>query len=849
MKAEHPLDHRNHSPVNSLVNNLFWSVLTCVVWLMSGTAAAYLDLSTARVEKLVNGLTVIVLEDRSMPVVSVQMLYKSGARNEPAGKTGLAHFLEHMAFRASENFPDTRLVSDIYAVGGEWHGYTWLDQTTYFATVPVTEFELLLQIEADRMARLKISAADVESERGAVLTEMHSYENDPATVLQDYVLYLSFLTHPYRNNTIGWESDINSVSHRDVVEFYKRHYQPGNAVLTIVGDVRTDEALQRVRHHFSKLPADKSAEMPHTVEPLQTGVRRIRLQGEVERKNFKIAYRAPSVNNPDFASFLLAQELLSAGSGVNFLQNDWGSPTRPGSPLDGISGDLTTWFPPSAQDYVYTISGSIPAESDESFAEAAIEKGIESLRLQFKTINDRSKSALSQAKHNVQRALIFDVQTTEDAAHQLAFFTGLNALGVLIELPETLERVTVTDISRVLDQYLSRKRRTIGWYIPTTERSTDNNRLTPSASGPLEEWSGNRSSVNVLHENAASPLVKQLSNGTVVIMQRSLLSRTAMLKLIVPSADFKLPAGVSMGKPARGLSSLDFEFLPDELDQTIKQARQLVDSAVPMTRLDPGDAIDPESLLEYSIENLLGLHGVPGKPDTPLLLVATGDIDPDSLLHKLEQSFSTLPTATWVTPPRVELQAPAEVEKNVKFPIAQEHLGYVVLVPGQSGQTTLAWQMALYILSHGYEGRLGKEAISRRGLIYYIDTDYHTDGNNDWITLSMGVDADKLIPMKTLLREEMTRLLSEPPSEQEIEEARTHFLGRDISAAQSNQELTAVLTNQWLLYGNLTDHAGLKQQLDDISRKDIIELIPAFTSGSIISIRNPHTKAETAPTR
>ena len=116
-----------------------------------GTASAELNLRNASIQQLDNGLTVILLEDRNFPVASVQMLYRVGARDEVTGKTGLAHFLEHMAFRDSLNFPDTDLVSSIYAIGGEWHGYTWIDQTTYFATVPKEEIDLLLRVEADRM--------------------------------------------------------------------------------------------------------------------------------------------------------------------------------------------------------------------------------------------------------------------------------------------------------------------------------------------------------------------------------------------------------------------------------------------------------------------------------------------------------------------------------------------------------------------------------------------------------------------------------------------------------------------------------------------------------------------------
>ena len=235
-----------------------WSVLAwlALVSFVACPLAAF-DLSEARRFQLENGLTLIVLEVPDLPVVSVQMLYRVGARNEQVGRTGLAHFLEHMAFRASEHFPDTELVSAIYAAGGEWHGYTWLDQTTYFETLPADKLDLALRIEADRMARLLIPADEVEAERGAVLTEMHGYENDPASVLNDAVLAVSFLQHPYRNNSIGWESDVASMSHGDLVEFYRQSYCPANAVLAIVGRVSAGPVLERVRDLFGALPAER----------------------------------------------------------------------------------------------------------------------------------------------------------------------------------------------------------------------------------------------------------------------------------------------------------------------------------------------------------------------------------------------------------------------------------------------------------------------------------------------------------------------------------------------------------------------------------------------------------------
>ncbi|MDZ7644733.1 MAG: pitrilysin family protein [Woeseiaceae bacterium] len=277
-------------------------IAACLLGVLPPAAGAAIDLRAATVEQLDNGMTVILLEDRNFPVVSTQMLYRVGARNESFGQTGIAHFLEHMAFRSSANFPDTGLVSSIYAVGGEWHGYTWTDETTYFATVPKEHADLLLRIEADRMARLDIAASDMEAERGAVLAEMHMYENYPASMLIDAVMFASFQAHPYRNNTIGWESDIEGLTHEEVVAFYERHYNPANAVLAVVGDFDRETVRARIAGLFGDIPGGTATPLPRTEEPRQQGERRVRLYSEqADSKRFLTAWRAPCRRSrPDY---------------------------------------------------------------------------------------------------------------------------------------------------------------------------------------------------------------------------------------------------------------------------------------------------------------------------------------------------------------------------------------------------------------------------------------------------------------------------------------------------------------------------------------------------------------------
>ena len=229
----------------------------------------------------------------------------------------------------------------------------------------------------------------------------------------------------------------------------------------------------------------------------------------------------------------------------------------------------------------------------------------------------------------------------------------------------------------------------------------------------------------------------------------------------------------------------------------------------------------------------------PGIPATPVLLVVCGDIDPATVLTLLENAFGALSPATRTVPALPMAQQKMDVEVVRQRHAAQERLAYLVRAPGPGEADVTAWQMALYILSHGDQGRLGREAIGRQGLVYYIDSTYRTDGRNGWLTLEMGVDPENLAAMKALLRQELRRLEEQPPSRQEIDEARQHLLGRYVSAAQSNPELTDDLARQWLWYGHLMDYEDLEHRLEAVRREDIVELLPALIAGTTVSIRNP----------
>ncbi|NQV86813.1 MAG: insulinase family protein [Woeseiaceae bacterium] len=800
---------------------LRWLIATTL--LATGSVSAELDLQNASVKRLSNGLTVILLEDRNFPVASVQMLYRVGARDEVTGKTGLAHFLEHMAFRDSENFPDSGLTGPIYAHGGEWHGYTWTDQTTYFATVPKEQLDLLLRIEADRMTRLTISTDDMDAERGAVLAEMHMYENDPTSMLIDAVVYTSFLGHPYRNNTIGWQSDIDNLQHQDVIEFYRRHYHPTNAVLAVVGDIDSVATQSRIEELFGEFTEREPTARPHMLEPMQQGERRAVLHGSSGRRQFMIAYRAPSANDPDFAAFLVAQSLLGASSGVNFKQNDWGTGVRKGSALDGAAENVTTWYPPSDQDYVFIIGGFADTDVSEAEVEQEIEERIALLRRR-----PVGAKRLAMAIEDVLEQLVFDLESTEDAAHQLAYFDGMHALDTLFALPDRVAAVTATEVRNVLVRYLLPERRSIVWYLPQDGGPVIPLRPTPASKVRLAVTKPQAIDAAPL----PPPVTARLSGGVPVIVQSNDFSASVYLQVVLPSVQDEATAN----KPVQGFSSLDFQVRPAKLEKSIAKARAFL--ARPADKSEPGlpPSTDPETRLEQVFEEIITGGALSQTPAlAPALIVVSGDVEFHDTIVLLEQGFGKLKVASRPASSSVNFVA-EDISVNLGMAIAQAQLGYIVPAAAPNKSSADAQRLLLYIVSHGYEGRLGKAAISDRGLAYYIDSAYRSDGSQAWITLAIGVDADKLDALKALLESELKRLLDEPPTLAEFEEAKSHLLGRAKSAAQSNEELAAMLAEQWLWYEDSVTPKALDHRLAMTSYQDLLDALPTFIGGATIVI-------------
>jgi predicted Zn-dependent peptidase len=238
--------------------------------------------------------------------------------------------------------------------------------------------------------------------------------------------------------------------------------------------------------------------------------------------------------------------------------------------------------------------------------------------------------------------------------------------------------------------------------------------------------------------------------------------------------------------------------------------------------------------LSAELDDLLGAR--PLASGTGAAAVAlVGDLDEATALAELERQLGEIEVAAIADGPRLSL---AERSRSVELdvPVAQAQLGYVVLAPPPSDPDSWTWRMLLYVLSHGYEGRLGMEAISRRGLVYYIDSSYESDGRQARVTLRIGVDPEKLEAMRQLLVESLENLGRNPPGERELFEAKQHLLGRRQSAAQSNGEISAALLDEWIGQGRLLSAEEFTAAVGRVTRDSVLEIIPSFIAGGIVEV-------------
>jgi predicted Zn-dependent peptidase len=272
--------------------------------------------------RLKNGLRVILSEDHTAPTYGICVTYNVGSRDEKAGRTGFAHLFEHMMFQGSENIGKGEHMLLVQNNGGGMNGTTNNDRTNYFQTLPSNQLDLGLFLEADRMRSLVINQANLDNQRNAVQEERRlGIDNQPYGKTFEAIDDTAYDNFAYKHSTIGSMADLNAATVQDVAAFFKTYYAPNNAVLTLVGDFKSDEALAKIRTFFEAIPSQPPPPPVDMTEPEQKAERRKALDDNFARTpRLDIVYKIPASNTPDWWALSVMGGVLSSGQSSRLYQ-------------------------------------------------------------------------------------------------------------------------------------------------------------------------------------------------------------------------------------------------------------------------------------------------------------------------------------------------------------------------------------------------------------------------------------------------------------------------------------------------------------------------------------------------
>lgn len=406
-----------------------------------------------------NGMQVVVLPDHRAPVVTHMVWYRAGSIDEPAGASGIAHFLEHLMFKGTDEIPPGEFSKIVARNGGQDNAFTSFDYTAYFQRVARDRLELVMKMEADRMENLALADEHVLPERDVILEERSSrIDNNPGGQLWEQMMAALYLNHPYGRSIIGWRHEMATLDRADALEFYARFYAPNNAILIVAGDITLEELRPLAEKYYGRIDARELPPRLMLAEPPALLARRLTLTDpRAQQPSFTRLYVAPSYvtasGNDAYALEVLGQILGGASGRMNRILVE----------ERGIAASASAWYSGDGL-YDRTIGFSIDPRPESSLE--AGEAALDALIADF-LANGPTEEELTRAKTVIMADAIF----AKDSQQNLARLYGVGlSTGRTIEdieaWPQRIGAVTLDDVRRVAAAYLVPARSVTGYLVP-----------------------------------------------------------------------------------------------------------------------------------------------------------------------------------------------------------------------------------------------------------------------------------------------------------------------------------------------------------------------------------------------
>ncbi len=445
----------------------FLVILNLLVFMHTSSAEQIkLDIKEHRLK---NGLRLILSEDHSSPIISFQVWYNVGSRNEIPGITGISHLFEHMMFKGSKNVEPEEHGRIIQQNGGTDNAFTARDVTAYFENLPSSQLELAVRLEADRMAHLRLTADTLASERQVVKEERRMrVDNSLFGKLSEALYSTAFTRHPYRWPVIGWMSDIDSISLEDCESFYRSHYAPNNATVILLGDIDFQETISIVEKYFGNIPSAELADGVIPVEETQKKERQKDLFVDASFPWLAIAYHIPEAAHDDIPVLELIGNILTSGRSSRLHRKVIYEDQSALSVFASVDNNKAPGL------FVITVN-SIKQEHTLEEVTSVVNEGLE--RLKADTVTERE---LEKAINQMETDLIFGLQTNFVRGMRIGFSLSRTGapLGFIKKL-ESYRHTTAENIQKVAMKYFTPENRTTIRLLPKGEKSKTVDSLLP----------------------------------------------------------------------------------------------------------------------------------------------------------------------------------------------------------------------------------------------------------------------------------------------------------------------------------------------------------------------------------
>lgn len=403
-----------------------------------------------------NGLRVLYLQRKDTGVITTNITYLVGARDEARGETGVAHMLEHMLFKPTA-YDNKHRIGDGSAMhferttGSTLNANTWKDRTTYYFSYPKTYFEETLRIEADRMQNVILTDKVLKPEQGNVLSEFDMYNGDPHFALAVQMCSIAYQSHPYGHETIGYREDIEDFTAEKLQRYYDTYYRPDNAILMVVGDVERNIALTAIKKHFGSIKKPSTAILRnHTREPRQEGLRRINVVRPSSMNIVGIGFKHTGFPGRDWFITSVMLDVLAGGPEsalYRFLIDQ------------GKAADLSSTLEPTSEENLGSLEITLAQNNTHADIESLVLSTIKSQTT--KSID----SLVKKSKAKMITSELFGRTESLHIVHELTEYASAGHLKAYIMTEEILKSITTKDVLECMKRSFEEKNLTIGYFI------------------------------------------------------------------------------------------------------------------------------------------------------------------------------------------------------------------------------------------------------------------------------------------------------------------------------------------------------------------------------------------------